>query len=238
MYRCSNKDGFTLVELSIVLIIIGLIISGVLAGKDLIRQSELRGVVSELYQYQNIWVKFSNQYGAFPGDITNATTFFPSCVDVGGNLCNGNGAGTVDNNEIYRAWQHIDLAGYTEGGYTGLNAGLTGVPGENCPKSKVKDACWIYIMEWDIYTSWTTDATMANYLLIGKKRAGFPITSTFTPLETQQFDLKLDDGKPGQGRLWAFNSTAGCVTSATNATAEYSVSSDAILCIFAYDPRE
>src|ERR1700690_34231 len=63
------KSGFTLVELSIVLVIIGLIIGGVLVGRDLISAAEIRAQISQIEKYQTAVNTFRVKYGYLPGDI-------------------------------------------------------------------------------------------------------------------------------------------------------------------------
>lgn len=65
----SHKLGFTLIELSIVLVIIGLIVGGVLVGQDLIRAAEVRAQISQIEKYNTAVNTFRGKYNALPGDI-------------------------------------------------------------------------------------------------------------------------------------------------------------------------
>ena len=98
------QRGFTLVELSIVLVIVGLLMGGVLVGRDLVRKAQLRTVLTDLEEVQSATRLFSEQYNALPGDIPNATDYWPSaggdgmvsgtCASAASNdtaTCNGNG---------------------------------------------------------------------------------------------------------------------------------------------------
>jgi prepilin-type N-terminal cleavage/methylation domain-containing protein len=68
----SNRYGFTLIELSIVLLIIGIITSGILVGQDLIRAAEIRATVSQ-YEAIDLAVNtFKIKFNCLPGDCTNA----------------------------------------------------------------------------------------------------------------------------------------------------------------------
>src|ERR1039458_8026084 len=67
--KSPPKAGFTLVELSIVMVIIGLIIGGVLVGQDLISAASVRAQISQIEKYQTAVNTFRGKYGYLPGDI-------------------------------------------------------------------------------------------------------------------------------------------------------------------------
>ncbi|MGB1540395.1 MAG: prepilin-type N-terminal cleavage/methylation domain-containing protein, partial [Rickettsiales bacterium] len=68
----NSKAGFSLVELSIVLVILGLLTGGILGGQSLIRAAELRSVSKEYEKYQTAINIFKDKYFALPGDFNNA----------------------------------------------------------------------------------------------------------------------------------------------------------------------
>ena len=72
MSQRRTNSGFTLIELSIVLVIIGLIVGGVLVGQELIRAAGIRATISQVEQYQTAANTFFDKFGALPGDITPA----------------------------------------------------------------------------------------------------------------------------------------------------------------------
>ena len=126
------KQGFTLLELSIVLVIIGLIIGGITVGQDLIRSSEINATVSHVKKIAVAVRAFQLKYNQLPGDMNNATSYWPAdCVDDGAtNPCNGDGDGFIESTdigawgedssrEIVRAWQHLNLSGVLPGNYDG-----------------------------------------------------------------------------------------------------------------------
>lgn len=144
------RKGFSLVELSIVLVILGLLVGGILAGQSLIRASELRAVGTEYNRWVTATVAFRDKYFALPGDMTNATAIWGSqsgatttgydatCgnnfttanTSAGNTLtCNGDGnsviAAGADGNpalyESWRFWQQLSNAGLIEGQYLGVS---------------------------------------------------------------------------------------------------------------------
>lgn len=107
------RNAFSLVELSIVLVILGLLTGGILAGQSLIHASELRAVTADFAKYQAAIYSFRAKYFAIPGDMANATAFWgiaggdgsspnADCFAVDSSTlsdprrtCNGNGNGKI-----------------------------------------------------------------------------------------------------------------------------------------------
>ena len=75
-----QERGFTLVELAIVLIIIGLLIGGVLKGQELIGNAQITNVVTQVKSMDGAVSTFRETYGAFPGDMGNAETRIAGCT--------------------------------------------------------------------------------------------------------------------------------------------------------------
>ncbi len=161
-----NAAGFTLIELAIVLVIIGLLTAGILVAQSLIRQSKINSIMTDAQRYESAVSTFSSKYGALPGDIGNATTFWgamttcppaPASASPGGTLtCNGNNNGsvynwlppftftTINSNELQLFWQHLSNAQLISGSYTGISqlAGQTldNMPGVSVPSSRLNGA--------------------------------------------------------------------------------------------------
>ncbi|HEU5047817.1 MAG TPA: prepilin-type N-terminal cleavage/methylation domain-containing protein [Rickettsiales bacterium] len=149
-------NGFTLIELSIVLVIIGLIVGGVLAGRDLILGAKRRAIISDIEQYKTAVYTFRGKYDAIPGDMANATTYWGALGGGEGSAgspltYNGNGNGLVCDkpasysdipcdDEPMLFWKHLSNAGLINGGFTGTltNLGWGGLEiiGQNIPQSR------------------------------------------------------------------------------------------------------
>ena len=131
------KFGFTLIELSIVLVIIGLIIGGVLVGRDLIAAATIRSQISQIEKYQAAVNTFRSKYGYLPGDIpdplpASMALRLPQLQEHGAQVVcrDGNGiltgmspangcilAGPIQNGEPVMVWVDLSTAGLIEGGF-------------------------------------------------------------------------------------------------------------------------
>jgi prepilin-type N-terminal cleavage/methylation domain-containing protein len=103
--RRAAKRGFTLIELSIVLVIIGLIIGGVLVGQDLINAAGIRAQIKQIEQYQTAVNTFRGKYGYLPGDMPD-----PYATQYGFTARGTNGSGQGDGNGIIQGIDSISPA--------------------------------------------------------------------------------------------------------------------------------
>ena len=94
--RRKNQKGFTLVELAVVMIIVGLLIGGILKGQELIANAQVASLVTQAKGIDAGISTFRDSYRAFPGDMNTAQARLPNCV-AGNNCFNGGGTGIIDN---------------------------------------------------------------------------------------------------------------------------------------------
>lgn len=249
-----KKSGFSLLELSIVLVIIGLLAGGILTGQSLIRAAELRSVIKDIERYTTSIHAFRDKYFALPGDMTNATAFWGAAhatpatcqttVGTGTQTCNGNGDGWIGNlssgqsYEWWRAWQHLANAGLIEGTYNGVASGggsYDGTVGLNLPASKISNTGYaFYSFSWSASTYWY-DYT-GNLMTFGADRAGnnYLQDPAIATEEAWNIDMKIDDGLPGQGKIVAHKPTSlytpNCTTDADPALSRYKLTFSGIAC--------
>lgn len=248
----NSRNGFSLIELSIVLVILGLLVGGILAGQSLIRASELRGAATEYQRYVSAVHAFRDKYFAIPGDMRTATSFWgddatacsdPSITNGSPGTCNGDGNGAVlVNTEQHRFWQHLSLAQMIEGTYTGVpgpNGNRDEVFGVTCPKSKVNNAGWSAVDMGNYAGDANTFAySYGNIFSFGAWVASqWALGRALKPEEAWNFDAKLDDGMPGSGRIVAFyRSACANAGSATDYAATYTLNTATLQCAL-YFPR-
>ena len=247
----TGSGGFSLVELSIVLVILGLLIGGILSGRALIRSAELRSVTQQYEQFVTASYAFRNKYMALPGDFTQAVAFWGAaatggdCLTVGGTgtaTCNGNGNGAIDlwvnSNEVFRFWQHLSNAAMIEGIYSGVQDGAqySATTPANAPAGKVNTSLW-YIQYMGVQTgnAMLFDGNYGNALEFGGQFADYdPATPILLPSEAWNIDGKIDDGKPAMGKVVvrAQNGLNTCTTGAdsTALTADYLLSASTQEC--------
>jgi len=250
----SFRAGFTLVELSIVLVILGLIVGGIMAGQNLLRAAEMRSIATEFSRYSSAINNFRSQYRAIPGDMVNATDYWGDNPATGGcadaavtdgtpGTCNGNGNGIIDLNaagqtsEAFQFWNQLALAGLIEGQFSGFagSGGIAHTTESNAPKSKAQNAYWGAYTLSNYTGTWPNSYTYdyANFFFFGALQSNtWPLTATLTPKEAWNIDLKLDDGKPGRGMIIPryLNNVCSAATSITDYDAAYALNNTSIAC--------
>lgn len=169
MKNIPRTHGFTLVEMSIVIVIIGLIIGGLMGTTSMLRNAKLTTMMNEGKYYINAFIQFQTRYGAPPGDFCRTATVcstqaaattnlvWPTAPD---NASNGDGNGLIRTNttcaagttadcfknEQYYAFRHLALAGFIQGKYsgTGDTGGTGGTIGLNVPGTAVDQSAFVF----------------------------------------------------------------------------------------------
>ena len=117
-----NQSGFTLIEIAIVLVIIGLLLGGVLKGQELINSAKVKNLANDFRNIPVYIYGYQDKFKAVPGDDqhadthvagTNATT--PGGSTLGNGVINGNWDSTATTDESVVFWQHVRLAGLASG---------------------------------------------------------------------------------------------------------------------------
>jgi prepilin-type N-terminal cleavage/methylation domain-containing protein len=214
-----NQSGFTLIEIAIVLVIIGLLLGGVLKGQELINSAKVKNLATDFRNIPVFIYGYQDKFKALPGDDALATTHLTgatACTPAAAGLC-ATGNGILDGswnaaaitNESYVFWQHVRLAGLTAGSTTtgaadylpvnavggsiGIQSGTTDVT-----KTPVKDL------------SATPVAIRGTYIICSPN-----ILGKFA----KQLDIQLDDGNTATGSMMSTPTISYAIGNSATATA-------------------
>ncbi len=202
------EQGFTLVELAIVLVIIGLIIGGILKGQELIASARLKSTMTEVDAVRAATATFQDKYGSLPGDYfdgqaqlgtPNGITWASPACDGSNQHCDGDGTieGNGITNESLLFWQHLALGNLISG--IQAAAAPTASIGGGIPSAAVGGG--LAIQNQNIggrTTHWVRLGTGANLT-----------TGAASALQAESIDRKIDDGRPSTGSVRT--TTAGCI---------------------------
>ncbi len=201
----QEKRGFTLIELSIVLVIISLIVGGVIGGKSLIKSTTLVSAGNELQSFGVAFNSFGLQYDAKPGDMRDASDYWSSTTNGNGNglitwhTAGGESPVHIDANESGIVWEHFVLAELLV--EKKLNVGVMGQSRYRHAK-KVKNALYL-IVNGDLYGAPTGDGAY-NAVNMGTLVTGaYPNRGALIPRDMLTIDKKFDDGSPVTGAIVA-----------------------------------
>ena len=209
-----KQSGFTLIEIAIVLVIIGLLLGGVLKGQELIQSARVRNLISQQDGVKAAYFGFLDRFRALPGDYSKATTTIAGTTvdgDNNGQITSG-GAGTAKDEHI-AAWEHLSHAGFINGSYI-----YSAVPESTSSAPSNPYARFLRIIYDGTYGG---AASPARHNL----KTGNQIPSDLIA----EIDRKIDDGNPiggtfmfspydGGGTGATAAPLAGCIGTATSIT--------------------
>jgi len=252
--RYTEQTGFTLVELAIVLMIIGLLIGGILRGQELLNNSRISATIQQVKAYEAATITFADTYQALPGDFAGAVNRLPGCQTGNTNFCiNGNGNSIVGVNnsdsatfqggvatgeraETTMFWKHMALAHLISGVIPSANPTVP-VWGETHPGGKLRGGYNVLYMTGigNIFVN-SPSGTWLRLQGPSTRTFGNPTACTTSPCasteatspkEAWQIDTKMDDGMPNTGSVLSDDQgggTSGCETN-------YRVSEEGASCI-------
>lgn len=195
----KRQQGFTLIEIAIVLVIIGLLLGGVLKGQELITGARVRNFIQQQDGIKAAYFGFLDRYRALPGDYTQAVANIPavstaSGCGVSGSIGNGNGNGNIEASggtpaataENTLVWEHLSKSGFINGSYTCATTATSTTSPSNPYGS---------LLNLVFDTGYQGAGTANRHNL--KTGAGVPSDIL------AEIDRKVDDGNPAQGSFRA-----------------------------------
>lgn len=243
MTNIRSEKGFTLVELAVVMIIIGLLIGGVLKGQELIKSAKVTSTISQVKGMDAAVSTFQDIYASIPGDLPSAGTRLPgctaSCIPASGTQGDGivqsNAAFTPDGDDEADAF-FVQLAAADL--VSGVSEGNTSAWGGNYPQAPVGGGFMANTVAANTGLPTTqlqnnvTDFRSGLYLM-HQQIVGDLTTQASNALTMERLDRKIDDGNPLSGSVYAAEQGVGeCVAAdvSSNALNSYNTAQSSLLC--------
>jgi len=202
----KSEKGFTLVELAVVMIIIGLLIGGILKGQELIGNAQVTATVAQLKGIDAATSTFRDMYDALPGDISNAVQRLPNCINQC--LIPGNGDSTLPGapgtavGENLGFWAHLSAADLI----TGVDNSSNVVFGQGLPAAKVGGGLAVGFTFNGALTG--AAAGRGGHWVNLQGTPGIPASPSMTASQAARIDRKMDDGAPATGSVIGINACA------------------------------
>ena len=188
------QEGYSLVELAIVLIIIGLVVGGVLLkGGELIESARLNAVMSQVNEIRLATLTFQDRYQAFPGDYAHAKDNIHSSLQDGKSDGIIGGKGLDPHSEASQFWRHLAEAHLIPD--PGKPNAENPAFGSGVPASKLGGGFTV--------THEAEEDMQGHWIVLGAKNGDEGNGGLLTPLQAKNLDEKADDGNPSTGKVRA-----------------------------------
>ena len=207
----KQQSGFTLVEIAIVLVIIGLLLGGVLKGQELVNNAKVKNLANDFRGISTFVYAYQDRFRALPGDDRAATTHLSggtnaTAANLGNARINGAWNSTTATDESYLFWQHVRLAGLATG--TTNTAAADYLP-------RNAEGGVIGVTSEPLLTNPATPYPASFYVCSQGIQGRF----------SRQIDTTLDDGNTQTGTIRVITDNAANMAEAINVTA----ANDAVL---------
>ncbi len=184
----KQQAGFTLVEIAIVLVIIGLLLGGILKGQELINSARVRNLADQNSGVQAAYFGFIDRYRQVPGDWA----ILPAGQAIGVAILNGgDGNGRVDNVYVEAAglWEQLARANFLAGGFALPTAIIAA------------EATYGNVVPINAFNAPLILTRNAGYTGVGSARLNLHLGRNIPVAIARELDIKVDDGLPNSGVL-------------------------------------
>lgn len=207
----KQQSGFTLVEIAIVLVIIGLLLGGVLKGQELVNNAKVKNLGNDFRGISSFVYAYQDRFRALPGDDRAATTHLnggtnAAAANLGNARINGAWNSVTASDESFLFWQHVRLAGLATG--TTNTAAADYIP-------RNAEGGVIGVTSDPVLTAPATPYPASFYVCSQGIQGRF----------ARQIDTTLDDGNTQTGTIRVITDNAANMADAINVTA----ANDAVL---------
>ena len=213
--RQSHESGFTLVELAIVMLIIGLLVGGVLKGQEMIESARVSSTIQALESYDAAFNTYRDRYAGIPSDLQNPGDRIPNCTGscassdaTPGNQQLAQDVGSAITDDGAAFWAQLSASGLIKGAAQEPDTG-TFIIGEAAPEADVGGGFIVGCNDCeDTGDAGTTGIkTSQHYIFIVQDiNADMgPGNAPMTAAQASQVDRKLDNGNPETGSVIAPN---------------------------------
>jgi prepilin-type N-terminal cleavage/methylation domain-containing protein len=188
-----NQTGFTLIEIAIVLVIIGLLLGGVLKGQELINSAKVKNLAGDFKNIPVFIYGYQDKFRALPGDDARATTNVSAANNGDGNgVIGGNWDSVTTTDESVNFWQHIRLAQLATGSTT-IPATLTRADP--------------YFLTNAVSGRVGVESGSPNPPIASLTGSLFICSEGILGKFVTQLDLQMDNGAPSTGAMQAYKQT-------------------------------
>jgi prepilin-type N-terminal cleavage/methylation domain-containing protein len=231
--KTELQRGFTLIEMSIVLAIIGLIVGGILKGQEVVNNARVRAQASQIDKLRGALFTFQDAYTFLPGDYAGSTTLGTSTA------CDGKGTGVVNDGttsamtdgatesagtESYCAFVQLTAANQLAGVQIGTAVTTTGIKtGSTVGAATIGLYPAKLTNDFVIFATFSSQGVTAPMARLQQSLTTAALTTTnygISGSNAYQVDKKYDDGVPSSGSILAgsTSSLTACQAASTGAT--------------------
>lgn len=214
----QGQKGFTLVELAVVMIIVGLLIGGILKGQELITNAQVASTITQMKGIDAATSTFRDSYRALPGDMAAPGTRLPNCnaapcstanaaANVDGRIAQAPSAAVAAGDEAHRFFVHLNAAELI----TGVQNSNVMTFGEGLPATSLGGGYSVgFYQPVAAGLGNNANATGGHYLSIRDTAAAPGTTGPLNAAQAARIDGKLDDASSDSGSV--FTNGAACET--------------------------